>query len=408
MPESLLARRLKLGNYLGIGLYVHWSFALLILFVAISSRGNGLAMVAFSVAQLFGLFLCVTLHEYGHAIAARAFGIATADITLLPIGGVARLQRMPRIPWQELVVAVAGPAVNVIIAAALLVSFFLFVDHSLLSTLWSFLMLSVSDLPVDEEMVQAVYAVFDGPSLLHFGLAMLAFNIVLVLFNMIPAFPMDGGRVFRSVIAMVMDYRKATWIASRVGVACAVLMAVAALALNPANPIPVVIAVFIGYAGLSEARHVDVMESVRGLMVRDVMIQTNLALPMDTPLAEIIRYWRGVSAPAIPVVSMVGTAIGILSLRDVAEAIKRGVDPNATAGQLIDHDSAVGTVRSEQSLESALMQWGKKGRQIPVVDQVGMLIGVLDLDTMLIRRSLSKATSENTVEEAEPRFDLIT
>jgi stage IV sporulation protein FB len=408
LPESLLTRRLKLGNYLGIGLYVHWSFALLILFVAISSRGNGLAMVAFSVSQLLGLFLCVTLHEYGHAIAARAFGIATADITLLPIGGVARLQRMPRIPWQELVVAVAGPAVNVIIAGGLLISFFLFVDHSLLSTLWSFLLLSMSELPVDEEMVKTVYAVFETPSLLHFGLAMLAFNIVLVIFNMIPAFPMDGGRVFRSVIAMVMDYRRATWIASRVGVACAVLMAAGALALNPANPIPVVIAVFIGYAGLSEARHVDVMESVRGLIVRDVMIQTHLALPMDTPLAEIVRYWRGVSASAIPVVSMVGTAIGILSLRDVAAAINRGADPSTTAGQLIDHESAVGTVRAEQSLESALMRWGKQGRQIPVVDEVGMLIGVLDLDTMLVRRSLSTARSENAVEEAEPRFDLIT
>ncbi len=115
MPESLLDRRLKLGTFLGIGLYVHWSFALVIAYVAISTRSLGAIGVAFSITQLLGVFLCVTLHEYGHAMAARRFGIATADITLLPIGGVARLRRMPRIPWQELVVAIAGPAVNVVI-----------------------------------------------------------------------------------------------------------------------------------------------------------------------------------------------------------------------------------------------------------------------------------------------------
>ena len=96
MPEGLLDRRLKLGTYLGIGLYVHWSFSLVVLFVALTSMGGGAIGVAFAIAQLLGVFFCVTLHEYGHAMAARAFGIGTADITLLPIGGVARLRRMPR------------------------------------------------------------------------------------------------------------------------------------------------------------------------------------------------------------------------------------------------------------------------------------------------------------------------
>ena len=122
----MLERRLKLGRFLGIGVYVHWTFGLLMAYVAYETQSQGLMGIAFGMAQLFAVFFCVTLHEYGHALAARKFGIPTIDITLLPIGGVARLQRMPRIAWQELVVAVAGPAVNVVIASLLLVGFYLF------------------------------------------------------------------------------------------------------------------------------------------------------------------------------------------------------------------------------------------------------------------------------------------
>ncbi len=408
MPESLLARRLKLGRFLGIGLYVHWSFALLILYVALSTRNDGAAVMAFAISQLFGVFLCVTLHEYGHAMAARAFGIGTADITLLPIGGVARLHRMPRIPWQELIVAVAGPAVNVVIAVLLLVGFKVFTDHSVLSALTSLVRAEFSDATMDDEMIETINALFISPSLAGFAVLMLIVNIMLVLFNMIPAFPMDGGRVFRSLMAMVVDYRKATWVASRVGLVCALLMALAALRIDPANPIPLLIAVFIGYAGVSEARHVEVMESVRGLTVGQVMIRSSLALPMDTPLSEILRHWRNLSAPAMPVISMVGTVVGMLSLRDVATAIEKGVDLSTTAGQLINHDSSAGSTRASEPLESVLMRLGKQQRQVPVVDDGGFLAGVLDLDTMLIRRALSRREELVIPEAALPRFDQIT
>lgn len=409
MPESLLARRLKLGRFLGIGLYVHWSFALLILYVAMSTRGDGVGVMAFAISQLFGVFLCVTLHEYGHAMAARAFGIGTADITLLPIGGVARLHRMPRIPWQELIVAVAGPAVNVVIVLALMLGFVLFLDRADLNALITSFQSDFSETTsVDAEMVERVDAIFTSPSLAGFAVMMFAVNIVLVLFNMIPAFPMDGGRVFRSLLAMVLEYRKATWVASRVGLVCALLMALVALKVDPSNPIPVLIAVFIGYAGISEARHVEVMESVRGLTVGQVMIRSNLALPMDTPLSEILRHWRNINAPAMPVISMVGTVVGMLSLREVAAAIEKGVHQSTTAGQLTNHESPVGTVRPSEPLESVLMRLGKQHRQVPVVDDGGFLIGVLDLDTMLIRRVLSKPDPQAISDAELPHFDQFT
>ena len=409
MPESLLARRLKLGKFLGIGLYVHWSFTLLILYVAWSTRNDGPAVMLFAISQLFGVFLCVTLHEYGHAMAARAFGIGTADITLLPIGGVARLHRMPRIPWQELIVAVAGPAVNVCIAMLLLTGFMVFLDRSVLASLASYVGAGFSGAPIEEEMIETVNALFISPSLAGFAVLMFIVNIMLVLFNMIPAFPMDGGRVFRSVMAMKLDYRKATWLASRVGLVCAMLMGLAALSIDPANPIPLLIAVFIGYAGVSEARHVEVSESVRGVTVGQVMIRSNLALPMDTPLSEILHHWRNLSAPSLPVLSVVGTVVGMLSLRDVSAALEQGVDLSTTAGQLIDHASSVGCTRASEPLESVLMRLGKQQRQIPVVDEGGFLAGVLDIDTMLIRRALSKRDEQVIVERAAlPRFDQIT
>ena len=115
--------RLSLGKYFGIGLYVHWSFSVLVALAIFRTIDYGFSAILFSVFVLCSVFLCVTLHEYGHSLMARKFGVGTVDITLFPIGGVARLERMPRVPWQELLVAVAGPAVNVVLAILLAIVF---------------------------------------------------------------------------------------------------------------------------------------------------------------------------------------------------------------------------------------------------------------------------------------------
>ncbi len=391
MPESLLARRLKIGRFLGIGLYVHWSFALVIAYVAISAREGGPIAMAFSVTELLGVFLCVTLHEYGHAIAARHFGIGTADITLLPIGGVARLMRMPRIPWQELVVALAGPAVNVVIVFLIVAGLWMSANHAVLHGLVGCVQ-NFLGYSVDEVLIDNVIEILVTPSLLGFVTVMLIVNFFLVAFNMIPAFPMDGGRVFRSVLAMGLEYRKATKIASRVGLVCAFLMAFLALSASPPNPIPVLIAAFIGYAGIAEARQVEVMESVRGLTAGRVMIRTQAAIPMDLPLEEIRWCWQSSSATALPVVSPSGRVLGMLQLQDVAGALAAGLDRTTTAGQLVQRDAGVGTLHVDEELESALLRTGRQRRQIPVVDANGLLIGMVDLDSMLERAEISRHT----------------
>ena len=136
-------------------------------------------------------------------------------------------------------------------------------------------------------MVETMESVLLNPSLTGYAMMLVGVNLMLVLFNMLPAFPMDGGRVFRSLLAMFLNYGKATWIASRVGLLCAAGMAF--FALNSGLYIPVLIAIFIGYAGLAEAKQVDTMESVRGLNVKQAMIPSKACILMETPLSQIMR-----------------------------------------------------------------------------------------------------------------------
>ncbi len=390
MPESLLARRLKLGTFLGIGLYVHWSFSLAVLFVVAQAFSLGAGGIAFAVAQLFGVFFCVTLHEYGHAMAARCFGIGTADITLLPIGGVARLRRMPRIPWQELIVAVAGPAVNVVIVVLLSFGLFAFASPEMRTVISEFFRGMFVGGEVSAETDEVAMQILTQPSLIGFILLMMVVNTMLVLFNMIPAFPMDGGRVFRSLMAMVIDYSLATSIASKVGLLCAGLMIWASLTADSFSPIPILIALFIGYAGVMESRQVSLVEKIRGLTVGDVMVHSDRALPMDTPLGEIVRQWRMTSQTVLPVSSIVGTVVGTLRIDEITAALAAGKDPSTTAGELIDHHQSVDWLYEDEDLPSAVARSGKSLRQIPVVDAGGQLIGLLDLDTMLTRRGLAR------------------
>lgn len=187
---------IKLGKFFGIDLYVHgtfWLLPLLVLFSGVVSGGEPEA-IAGELAFVFVIFACVVLHEVGHALAARAYGIGTRDITLYPVGGVASLDHMPEKPSREIAIALAGPAVNFVIAGALFVGLF---AGSLLSP----------SLPTANELTS-----LDG-----LALKILAANFFLALFNLLPAFPMDGGRVLRALLATQMNRLRATEVAVNVG-----------------------------------------------------------------------------------------------------------------------------------------------------------------------------------------------
>ncbi len=222
---------MKIGRVLGIDLYVHGTFWLLPLFVLFGGMGSGAYGVGIDLAVLFAVFGCVALHELGHAVAASWFGIRTRDITLSPLGGVARLENMPDKPWPEIVIALAGPAVNVVIA--ILLAGLLFVDGS-----------------------SVMGAISAGSPLADLTARVLIANVFLVLFNLIPAFPMDGGRVFRAGMSLFVGRETATELAAGLGSVLAVLFVLGGLFLFHPMLMFIGVAVFLmGRAELAAVRY---------------------------------------------------------------------------------------------------------------------------------------------------------
>jgi Zn-dependent protease len=216
---------LKVASIFGIEVRIHLTFLLFLVWIWFSYyQIAGFAGAVQGVLFILALFACVLLHEFGHAFAARGFGIETPDITLLPIGGVARLSRIPEKPWQELVVAIAGPLVNVVIAAAL-----------------------ISVIHGSAALEQLEYLESPRIELLA---KLASVNVMLVLFNLIPAFPMDGGRVLRALLAMAMPYAQATQIAAWIGQGLAVVFGIFGLF---GNPLLIFIAFFIFVGAQQEA-----------------------------------------------------------------------------------------------------------------------------------------------------------
>jgi Zn-dependent protease len=242
----------RLGTAFGIGIFVHWTFLLLVGFAAYMDRsagGSGL----YGVEVLVVAFTCVVLHELGHALMARAFGIGTRDITLYPIGGVATLERMSEKPAEELLIALAGPAVNVGILAILTGVFFIYPDG-----FRGFLNLERSH----NLLVDLVYV-----------------NLSLLLFNMLPAFPMDGGRVFRALLVPLVGRLTATEIAATVGTLFAILFAVVGMFVQPM----LLLIAFFGYvAGRQELAAVRYAER-RRRTARPPDGEVLDAVPVDAP-----------------------------------------------------------------------------------------------------------------------------
>lgn len=270
-----MLRSFKIGRVFGIPLYIHSTFFLLPLYVLLKSQGAGLGSTLFSLGLLFAVFVCVVLHELGHALMARHYGIPTRDITLYPIGGVARLERMSEKPLQELAIALAGPAVNLVI--------FLILGPV------SFLALALGLVKVDPETVTVAYSGWPGMAA-TFALTLAVFNLMLMLFNLLPAFPMDGGRVFRSLLALCMNRLRATEIAASVGLIIAALIATSpfympALLGHPDgaefNPMLLFLGLFVCFAGQMELMALRRREAQRQA---EAALATRIVEPIAVPL----------------------------------------------------------------------------------------------------------------------------
>ncbi len=263
-----MKQSLKLGTISRVPVYVHWSFSLIIAYLIYEgwSEGQDAVGIAWMIGFVLVIFVCVFLHELGHVFAARRYGIGTEDITILPIGGLARLQGMPKKPLQEMVVAIMGPMVNVIIAILLVLFFWL--------TPYSFV--GLEELALSGEINAS-----------NFLSLLIIANIVLVVFNCIPAFPMDGGRVFRALLAIPFSRVLATRIASLVGQAFAIGFVVFYFMNTGESPFILLIALFIFFAAGNEYRMVKADHVLNNRTVGDVM-QTNPAiLSAETPLRDV-------------------------------------------------------------------------------------------------------------------------
>src|SRR3984893_2281739 len=285
---SPMSWSLTIGRFGATTLRVHLTFFLLLAWIGVSAwLKGGAAAARDSVLFIALIFGCVVLHEFGHILMARRFGIETPDVILLPIGGVALMPRMPEKPAQELAVAVAGPMVNVVIA------FFLFL---LLGAIHPDNLVRIDDPRV---------------SLLA---RLAAANVFLVLFNMIPAFPMDGGRVLRALLAMKLGGARATQVAASVGQAFAFALGFLGLF---GNPLLIFIAIFVYMAAAGEAQMTAFNEAARGLSVADAMETRFNAIPVEANLAAAIETLLATAQHEFPVIDAFGKPVGLLVREDL-------------------------------------------------------------------------------------------
>jgi Zn-dependent protease/CBS domain-containing protein len=335
----------RLGSLAGISIYVHATFALLLAWIAFShiSAGHDLAIAGQGLLLIGSVFGVVVLHELGHALVARRFGIATRDITLYPIGGIARLERMPERPSQELLVAAAGPAVNGVLALVI------------------YLGLRVAALGGDPLTIGGSLAV-----------QLLWINVSLALFNLVPAFPMDGGRILRAALALRMDRARATAVAARVGRGIAVVMGLAGLLWSP---MLVVIALFVWMGAGQEAGLEQAKTTLRGVAVADAMVAEFQTLAADTSLGSAASRLATGFQHDFPVVDA-GLVTGMLTRNDVLRGLAMH-RPDAPVRELMHVHFPM--ARAHEELDQVLGRLPADGSAVAVFED-DRLVGLLDLE----------------------------
>ncbi len=356
---------LPLGRVAGSEIRIHLTFLLLLLWIGIVYyQSGGAAAATEGVLFVIAVFACVVLHELGHAIAARRYGIKTPRITLLPIGGVAELERMPEKPSEEIVVALAGPAVNVVIAGILMLAVGASVDQEALTSM-------------------------EDPRL-GFAARLAAINIWLVVFNLIPAFPMDGGRVLRALLAMRFGRVRATEIAGSIGQVAA--FGFGFLGLLSGNVLLIFIAIFVYLAATAETQAIGLQDAARSLKIRDAMITHFETLGPASRLGDAANVLLGTTQHEFPIVDGSGRLRGFLTQASLVSGLKeKGSDTPAV--ELMTRD--IPEIGENERLSAAL-ELLQKG-QTPAVGVIGpdrKLVGYVTIENigelMMLRSAVSR------------------
>lgn len=363
---------IRLGRIAGTDVRIHLTFFILLAWLGFAGYRTGGMRDAIDVMLLISLvFLCVLLHEFGHALAARRCGIRTPDITLFPFGGVARIERMPKEPRQEIFIALAGPAVNVVIAAGLFAALYL-----------------------TGRLTPQMDLGFAGP----LAVQVMVVNIWLLLFNLIPAFPMDGGRVLRAVLSMRLGHARATQIASKVGQGLAILLGFAgAFGISaigfPPSPMLILVAFFVFMAATTEAGAAQFQSITSRLSVSEAMVTDFKTLPRNASLGEAAEVLLHTSQHEFPVVDPDGTMRGLFTRKDLLAALGT-VGTSGSVLEVMRKDFPVVHPGTPFDKAFQLMQQNET-TVLPVMDEDGRLAGLLTMENigelLMVRNAIANS-----------------
>jgi Zn-dependent protease/CBS domain-containing protein len=356
-PAQTMKWSLRFARIAGIDVAVHATFALLLAWVALTvwrSTHSGAAVLQ-GLVFIIALFGCVVLHELGHALTARRFGIRTRSITLLPIGGIAAMEKMPDDPKQEMQVAIAGPLVNVIIAFVIA------------------LVLSIGNIPPPSPEEDATLLLGSPAAFLY---SLMAINLMLAVFNLLPAFPMDGGRVLRAALAMRMDHHLATLRAARIGQSMAVVLFFLGFFYSP---ILMLISVFIWFAAGAESGAEQLRHALHRVPTRNAMITRFDVLHDEETLQRAVDLTLHTDQKHFPVISASGS-LRVLSQRDMLSALRS--DGEAVSLQRLALP-ALETCSLHEPMQQVLDRMQQQSNPIIGVLEQQRLVGLIHLENIM-------------------------
>jgi len=358
MKNSLLV-----GKIAGIKIFLHWTVPLIVFWIIFSNlrRGLNAEQVTWSVVFILALFVCVTLHELGHALAARRYQIKTKDITLLPIGGVARLKNMPEKPMQELIVALAGPAVNFVIVIIL------------------FTFLRLTKLPTDFSIITHVSAD-------NFLLSLAIINLWLAVFNLIPAFPMDGGRVLRALLSLRLNRLLATKIAASIGQTIAVVFIFLGFF---GNPFLIFIGLFIFLGAMAEYEQVKTGSVLKGRTVEEITMKDIPELKREDTIGFAVEKLLNGQAKNFLIMDD-GKPFGTLGRDGIIKALQEHTK-DVTVEVAAERNP--GFIEATEPIDNALLLMQQYKYAMLIVTKNDQLYGVVDMDNILEYIMVKNATA---------------
>ncbi len=343
---------LPVGKFFGIQVFIHWTFWILIVWIFLMHIVEGFGRAASGALFILALFGCVVLHEFGHALTAKRFGVVTRDITLYPIGGISSFESMPERPAHELLISLAGPSVNIVIAAIL----------------WLYLR-SSGQMPNLSTMTETQIA--NLPFLYSLFLA----NLTLAIFNLIPAFPMDGGRVFRALLGFAMNKNAATRVAATLGQVLAIVFVFLGFFYNFWL---VFIGLFIYIGASGEAAFEQTKSALAGLKVKDALMHRFTVLKPDAALSEAVDALLN-SQESEFVVADAGKPVGLLTRNEIVRGLsEQGKDAPVSSFMIKDFF----IVKPEMKLHEFFQQVLEKGQSVALVMDGDSFIGLIDRENV--------------------------